>query len=122
MEDACFDAWTRRRFGTAAAGAFAGLLALAREEDARAKRKKKRRKSRKKPRPRKCEKLRTRCNPNNEKKLCCGGLLCGINSELGGHHCCHDRYASCQENADCCANMQCVGDSSRFCDIPAAAG
>jgi hypothetical protein len=113
MDGPRFDAWTRRRFGVAAAGALAGLLALARDDDARAKRKKKRRKNRKKPR--KCEQLGTRCNPKNDKKLCCSGLACGVVPELGGHRCCRSRYASCQENADCCANLQC--DAGGFCGL-----
>lgn len=116
VDGSCFDAWTRRRFSIATASAVAGLLGLGERDDALAKRKRKRKRKKPEPKP-KCEKHRTRCNPKNDKELCCGSLACGIVPELGGHHCCRQRYGDCQEDSDCCANTVCVG-SPGFCDLP----
>ena len=46
MDNARFDAWPRRRFGLAAGGLAATVLALARGEDAQARKKKKKKKKR----------------------------------------------------------------------------
>jgi hypothetical protein len=108
VDSSRFDAWTRRRFGIATAGAVAGLFRLGEHDDAPAKRKRK-----KKHKP-KCEKHRTRCNPKNDKKLCCGGLYCDEVPELGGNHCCRPRYGSCEQDSDCCGNTVCT---SGFCDL-----
>ena len=99
-----FDAWTRRRFGKAAAGALAGLLAVTATESSGARRKR-RRKERKRP----CEKLGTRCNPNNDKQICCGVLYCQQVPELGGHRCCKTQHLPCSRDADCCGNLVCGG-------------
>jgi hypothetical protein len=62
--------------------------------------------------------LHTRCNPKNDRKLCRGGLACGHVPELGGTRCCRWRYFACEADADCCANLQCLGaDDGRSCDI-----
>ena len=106
-----FDAWTRRRFGAAAAGAFAGLLGLSAPTSTLA-RNEKRRKDRKRP----CEKLGTRCNPKNDKQLCCGALYCQNVPELGGNRCCKSLLLPCSRNADCCGNLVCAGDgAARSC-------
>lgn len=106
-----FHAWTRRRFGTAAASAIAGVFGLAAGNAARA-----RKKRRKKKRKRKCEKLGTRCNPRNDKQVCCSPLYCQKSAELGGNRCCKPRYESCLRDADCCPNMTCVGGVNRLCE------
>jgi hypothetical protein len=111
MDATRFDAWTRRRFGTTAAGAIAGLLGLAERRTATGKKKRKR-----KSRKRKCEKLGTRCNPRNDRQVCCGALFCQQVPELGGNRCCQSRFATCSRDADCCANLECVGTDNRFCD------
>ncbi len=110
MDASRFDAWTRRRFGTAAAGIVAGVLGLAADGELHA-RKKKRRKQRK----RKCEKLGTRCNPNNDKQLCCSGLFCQKTPELDGNRCCKPMHAPCSRDADCCRNLACRGATSLSC-------
>ncbi len=102
-------AWTRRRIGVASAGVIAALFALKPDLDAEAKRKK---------RKKRCERLRTRCNPNNDRKLCCSGLICGEVPELGGHHCCKWRYERCTDNVECCGNLQCKAGANRLCDLP----
>ena len=115
MDPSRFDAWTRRRFGAAAASAVTALLGARAEEGARARRKKRKRRSRTKHR---CEQLRTPCNPRNDRELCCNGLACGLVPELGGHHCCRWRYVECEINADCCGNLRCAG-APGFCDVVA---
>ncbi len=113
-----FAAWTRRRCGTAAAGALAALLGLTASHDAAAKNKKKKRKRRKSRGPR-CEALRTRCNPHNEKQLCCGALTCQKIAGFSGFRCCQDRNAACAVDDDCCANLRCNQESGEgFCDYP----
>jgi hypothetical protein len=121
MDGSRFDAWTRRRFGLAAAGAAAGLLSLLPWDDAFAKRNKRKKRKKRKLRSKQCEPLGTGCNPHNDQRLCCAGLSCIHVDELGGRHCCHGRFGPCNDNADCCSNLQCVGDDEdRFCDIPGA--
>lgn len=110
MDAARFDAWTRRRFGWVAAGALAGLLGGPLGNPILA-RKKKRGKDRKRP----CEKLGTRCNPNNDKQLCCSALFCQRVPELGGHRCCKTLLLPCSRDADCCGNLVCAGETAPFC-------
>jgi hypothetical protein len=112
MPSSRFDAWTRRRFGTASVGALAGLLGVSGQKAMLARKKKKRGKQRKRP----CEKLGTRCNPNNDKQLCCGALYCQNVPDLGGNRCCKSLHLSCLRDADCCGNLICVGnDGARSC-------
>jgi hypothetical protein len=106
MDASQFDAWTRRRFGAIAGGAIAGILGLSDQRPAPARKKKRHGKERKRP----CEKLGTRCNPNNDKQLCCGVLFCLAVPELGGHRCCKTLHLSCTRDADCCGNLVCDGD------------
>ncbi len=115
MDGSRFDAWTRRQFGAAAAGAAAGLFGLDAREDVDARRGKKKKK-RKKGRSLECEPLRTRCNPHNRRELCCGGLACGVVADLQGHRCCRLRYGECQGNEDCCNNLRCIGSAPGYCD------
>ena len=111
MDGARFDTWTRRRFGRVTVGALAGSLGLAAARPSLA-RNKKRGKKRQKP----CEKLGTRCNPNNDAQLCCGVFYCQIVPELGGHRCCKTLHLACSRDADCCGNLSCVGDEgARSC-------
>ncbi len=112
MDGSRFDAWTRRRFGVVAAAAITGWLGLAARDGTVAKRKK----APKQRRKRQCEKLNTKCNPGNDRKLCCAAMACGLVPELGGHHCCQQRYGACGVDADCCNNLVCTGGSGGFCD------
>jgi hypothetical protein len=114
VDSSRFDAWTRRRFGIATAGIVAGLLGLGERDDAPAKRKRKRKRRKQKQKP-KCEQHRTRCNPKNDKELCCGGLACDEVPELGGHHCCRQLFGDCQQDSDCCANTVCT--AAGFCEL-----
>jgi hypothetical protein len=111
MDATRFDAWTRRRFGTTAVGAIAGLLSLAERRTAAGKKK-----GKKRTRKRNCEKLGSSCNPRNNKRVCCGVLFCQNVPELGGYRCCKSRFEPCARNAHCCANLTCVGTVNRFCD------
>jgi hypothetical protein len=106
MEANRFDAWTRRRFGTVAVGAIAGLFDFTGDLPLLARKKKKRGRARKRP----CENLGTRCNPNNDKQLCCGELFCQSVPELGGNRCCKTLHLPCARDADCCGNLVCTGD------------
>ena len=113
MHGSRFEAWTRRIFGIAAAGIVPILLGMGEREAASAKAS---RKKRHKRRPL-CERLRTACNPDNNKHVCCGALICGTVPDLHGHHCCVSRFDSCSSQKDCCSNLDCVGSINRFCDI-----
>jgi len=107
-----FDVLTRRRFGMASAGALAGLLGVSGRTAMFARKKKKRGKARK----RRCERLGTRCNPNNDKQLCCGALYCQGVPELGGNRCCKSVFLPCARDAECCGNLICVGNAgARSC-------
>ena len=110
-----FDAWTRRRFGGAAAGAMASWLGTT---DARAKPgKNKKRKSRKKT----CEALGTPCNPRTKQRTCCAALHCLMIPALGHHRCCRPLFEPCTDDGECCPNLVCTGPpgSNRFCETAA---
>ena len=108
MDGSRFDAWTRRRFGGAMAGALALALGFAREPAAgRKSRRGKRKQSRPRFRHRACEAHRTSCNPRNERRLCCSPLACGQVPALGGYHCCARRFQPCELDLDCCNNTVC---------------
>jgi hypothetical protein len=77
--------------------------------------KRKRKRKRKQKQKPKCEQHRTRCNPKNDKELCCGGLACDEVPELGGHHCCRQLFGDCQQDSDCCANTVCT--AAGFCEL-----
>ena len=87
---------------------------MGRQELASAKKKRQPKQRRK----RQCEKLNTKCNPNNDRKLCCAALACGLVPELGGHRCCQQRYGACDQNAHCCNNLICSGGVGGLCDNP----
>jgi hypothetical protein len=117
MDGSRFDAWTRRRFGGAVAGALAMVVGLATEPaaaDGGMRRKRKKRRARKRFKHRPCEKHRTSCNPRNDRRVCCSPLACGQVPELGGYHCCARRFQSCTEDSDCCNNMVC---RDSVCDL-----
>jgi hypothetical protein len=103
MEGSQFDVWTRRRFGLAAGGLSASLLAVTGVE-AKKKRKKKKKK--------KCIKLGQECDPDG--KACCDCLACGpIFDGLVENVCCRPGSTPCSiANAAECCSGQCVGD---FC-------
>jgi hypothetical protein len=104
-------AWTRRRFGAVTAGALAGAIGVVAPEPSLARKKKHRRK-----RKRRCERLGTRCNPHNDKQLCCGALFCQGVPELGGNRCCKTLHLPCARDADCCGNLACIGaEDGRSC-------
>jgi hypothetical protein len=106
MDPSRFDVWTRRRFVAAVAGALTGLIGVP-DRDGGLARKKRKRKHRK----RRCERLGTRCNPHNDKQLCCGALFCLVVPELGGNRCCKTLHLPCARDADCCGNLLCAGEA-----------
>jgi hypothetical protein len=112
MDGMEFDAWTRRRFGVAAGGLAASLLALAGAIDTDAgKRKRKRRRKRKK----RCKPLGAGCKQNG-KKRCCKTLAC----EEGANRCCRKLRAICANEAECCGNLECsaiAGLSGKRCCV-----
>ena len=117
MDGSRFDAWTRRRFGSAVVGALAAVLGHAAGYDAAGKTRRhkgKRKHTKPRFRNRKCEPHRTSCNPKNERRLCCAPLACGEVPELGGHHCCARRFQGCTQDSDCCNNTVCRDGA---CDI-----
>lgn len=110
MDGSRFDAWTRRRFGSAVVGALVMAVGLTTESataDGDLRRKRKKRHARKRFDNRACEPHRTSCNPNNERRLCCAPYVCGQVPELGGSHCCARRFQPCTLDLDCCNNTVC---------------
>lgn len=108
-----FTAWTRRRLGLTVSGVIAARFGVSFAEDAAAKKHKPRKRHK-----RHCEPLRTKCNPNNDRRLCCANLVCLTVPELGGTHCCRERYATCADDTECCGQLLCLGDVNRFCEVP----
>jgi hypothetical protein len=113
MDDARFDAWTRRRFGLAAGG-LAVVLGELVWGDAAAKKKHKHKHKRTK-----CKSQQTRCHKQCFKGNCCPGKPCGA----GGQECvcgrtsagktfCYEQILalcqSCNSDADCTAPSRCV--------------
>jgi hypothetical protein len=98
MDDAHFDAWTRRRFGLVAGGLAATILGLAGIEDAQTRKKRKKR----------CKKLGASCKSGG-KRTCCGTLRCDrISFEPSPKtHCCRKKDQPCAGNHDCCAGLCC---------------
>lgn len=94
MEEARFDAWTRRRFGLMAGGA---LAALAGWQGTDAKKKKKR-----------CKKLGASCKTGG-KRRCCGTLKCDhISFEPSPKtRCCRKKDQPCADSNDCCDGLCC---------------
>jgi hypothetical protein len=93
-------------------GILAARFGVSFNEDATAKKHKRHRRHK-----RKCEPLRTSCNPNNDRRLCCANLVCLAVPELGGTHCCRQRYAACADNSECCGQLQCLGTTNPYCEI-----
>ncbi len=95
MDGSTFDAWTRRRFGLAAGGVAASLLAVAGCHDAHAKKKHKRKKKR-------CRRLRAGCTPGSKRK-CCQDFRCLPTTFMGSDfRCCKDLDAPCVADDECC--------------------
>ena len=69
MDDARFDAWTRRRFGRAAGGLLTALIGLGTAEQTAAKHHHK---------PKKCKKTETKCGKKCVKGTCCPHTDCGL--------------------------------------------
>jgi hypothetical protein len=96
MDGSAFDAWTRRRFGLAAGGVAASLLALAYSPGAQAKKKRKKRK--------RCRQLRAACSPGSKKK-CCKAFRCLPTTFMGSDfRCCKDLDAPCGADDECCTS------------------
>jgi hypothetical protein len=113
MDGSRFAAWTRRRLGLTVSGILAARFGVSFVEDAAAKNRKRHRRHK-----RSCEPLGTSCNPNNDRRLCCGNFVCLAVPELGGTHCCRERYAACTANSECCGQLLCLGDVNRYCEVP----
>jgi hypothetical protein len=85
--NACrFDAWTRRRFGRAAASSLAALVMVATPPGTDAAR---------------CKKLDSACS---SKRKCCGSLKCDqtVVNDVAGKFCCKREGASCASGEPCC--------------------
>ncbi|MGH2617354.1 MAG: hypothetical protein ACRDJC_19145 [Thermomicrobiales bacterium] len=110
MDGSRFDAWTRRRFGLAAAGLAPLLPWLAGPEVAAAKKNKKKKK-------RRCTKLGRECKPGGKRK-CCQKLKCRLVQNVVGFafHCCKDVGAQCGLDGECCSGF-CLDDRCQptFC-------
>lgn len=98
MDDARFDAWTRRRFGLAAGGVAATVLGLAGIGEAQTKKKRKKR----------CKTLGAGCMPGG-KRRCCGSLRCDRISFSASSktRCCRKRDQPCADSDECCAGLCC---------------
>jgi hypothetical protein len=98
MDDARFDAWTRRRFGLAAGGLAATALGLAGMENAQTRKKRKKR----------CRKLGAGCTSGG-KRRCCGTLRCDRISfeDSPRTRCCRAEDQPCADHHDCCENLCC---------------
>jgi hypothetical protein len=101
MDGSLFDAWTRRRFGLAAAGTATAILGITQARDAEAKKK------RKKKRRTKCKKLFAHCTPGGRK--CCHGNLCEA-PNLDGMLCCKPENKGCKNSEECCPGLACFDD------------
>lgn len=110
MEGSRFDRWTRRRFGTTAAGLLGTILALQAvpEADARHRKKKRRKRNR-------CLDLAKACTQSHEQ--CCGKLECQDFGRPTGFRCCKPEGASCSKNRndECCPDLTC--DSGGTCSV-----
>jgi hypothetical protein len=117
MDDDRFDAWTRRRFGRAAAASLASLFIAATPHAADAAR---------------CRKLSSTCTRNG--KRCCGSLKCDqtVVNTVAGRFCCKRDGASCTSGQGCCSGTcdflvkggTCAPCSGRTCsaDRPCCGG
>jgi hypothetical protein len=108
LDDARFDAWTRRRFGFTTSGLLATLIGLAAVDDVQAKHKHKHKK---------CKKNEKRCGKKCVKGNCCLGKPCGDQCEcrrtIGGATFCvaltiKTACLQCASDADCEAPFRCV--------------
>jgi hypothetical protein len=109
MDEARFDAWTRRRFGLAAGGFAASLLSLAETEDAQTKKNRKKR----------CKKLGQTCKAKTKTKgrKCCGDLSCDVTDPSNAKtRCCRKLDEPCTDHEDCCGASCC--QPSGQCGFP----
>jgi hypothetical protein len=104
MDDARFDAWTRRRFGQAMSGGVAALIGLGTFAAAPARAQKKKKKT-----SHRCLNVRQPCNPDAEKRRdrCCARLRCGTLPGREGEHCCRSLRTTCKHASECCGELQC---------------
>jgi hypothetical protein len=134
MDGSRFDAWTRRRFGVATAGAVAAVIRLIERDSTTAKREhrhkipscKKLKQPCKRqhqccdrvrrltcdkvgslPKRRCCYDYRTICSGVDGE--CCRNLTCGAVKGLDGRRCCAEAGGSCRGANDCCLGALCVG-------------
>jgi hypothetical protein len=112
MDGSRFTAWTRRRLGLTMSGLLAARFGLRLDGDATAKKRKRHRRHK-----RHCEPLSTSCNSNNDRRLCCANLVCLTVPELGGTHCCRERYATCTADSECCGQLRCLEGANRYCEV-----
>ena len=122
-----FDAWTRRQFGTAAAGAAAaGLLGLLGLQDAAArhttrhdgnKNSNKNKNKNKNNKNKQCRKTGQSCDETKKNKKCCNkNELCAqVKGQGGDNRCCKQNGEGCKRDSDCCGNDRCDG---RKCRLP----
>lgn len=99
MNDARFDAWTRRRFGLAAGGLAAALIPVIAVPDAAARKRKKKR----------CVRPGNPCRKSRRARRCCDGLACAVTVDPSGRFCCHrQRQTPCATDRECCGRkMHC---------------
>ena len=111
MDGPGFDLWTRRRFGRAATGFAATLLAVLGPVGTEAGKKRKRRKKR-------CKRHLQPCQQDG-KRTCCNDLRCGIPSGSMGAQtaCCRTLGKPCSTRSDCCSNLCCEGEPGSVCQI-----
>lgn len=106
MDGFRFDLWTRRRFGIAAGGAVASILALLQPDVASAKKKKKKKR---------CLPLGTGCAAGAKKK-CCKSLRCASAGGGGPNTFCCKTTGSCRFGFDCCFGWTC--ETGQCVEIP----
>lgn len=107
MDDIRFDAWTRRRFGIAAGGAVAALIALVSPDQGAARKKGKKKKKR-------CLDIGVSCTTGG--RPCCGALRCDSAGGGGPNTFCCKTAGSCRFGFDCCFGWAC--EASQCVEIP----
>ena len=111
MDDARFDAWTRRRFGLTAGGVFASIAGLAGLADVAARKNGKNKKNKKKKK--RCKRLFDDCQLDGRRK-CCQNTICQPRpSPQFGTFCCKAENTPCTFGAfvnECCPGFGCPSE------------
>ena len=103
MDDARFDAWTRRKLGWSAVALGAALTGLIEPGDADAR---KNRRGRRRRRDR-CLRVNQPCRDGG-KKRCCKHLNCDEGKVvLSSLSCCRPLQATCTSESECCSSAKC---------------